>query len=67
MNTFETNGKIENLSKEIKYPKKNEMKTLELKNAIIGLKSRTERTEKDLGNLKMEQKMSNLNNKEKIE
>lgn len=67
MNTFETNGKLENLSEEIEYPKKNEMETLELKNTIVGLKSRTERTEKDLANLKTEWKLSNLNNEEKIE
>ena len=60
MNMFEINEKIENPSKEREYPKKNQMEILELKNTITeeqisvnGLKSRMERAEKDLVNLKI--------------
>ena len=51
---------MEKLSKEREYTKKNQMENLELKNTITdeqismdGLKSRMEKSEKDLVNLKI--------------
>ena len=55
---------MEKLSKEREYTKKNQMENLELKNTITdeqismdGLKSRMEKSEKDLVNLKIKQKL----------
>lgn len=60
MNIFKINGKKEKLSKERECTKKNQMENLELKNTITeeqisvdGFKSRMERAEKDLVNLKI--------------
>lgn len=60
MNIFKINEKKEKLSKERECTKKNQMENLELKNTITeeqisvdGFKSRMERAEKDLVNLKI--------------
>ena len=60
MNIFKINEKKEKLSKERDCTKKNQMENLELKNTITeeqisvdGFKSRMERAEKDLVNLKI--------------
>lgn len=67
MNIFKINEKMEKLSKEREYTEKKQMENLELKNTITeeqismdGLKSRMERAEKDLVNLKIKQKLSIL-------
>ena len=60
MNIFKINEKKEKLSKERECTKKSQMENLELKNTITeeqisvdGFKSRMERAEKDLVNLKI--------------
>lgn len=79
MNRLETNKKLESLSKEIEDIEKNHMEILGLKNMIIEinnnkkmlsdvLNSRLEGTEEKIIDLEIvQQKLSNLNNREKTD